>query len=314
MKVVVVGAGIAGLAVARALASRGVRPVVVARDGGATAAGAGIVTTQFWDPVLRPYARRGARILEDSVPVERCGMALVSLSERTAARLEPLGGSGRLPAALRSVLREDFLRRVARVAWSPQPFWVRNEDVRRAFSRGLRVLRRRVLGVEADCVRTDRGALRADHVVLAGGAWTRSLVPEVALEVRRTQTAKAQVGLRAMLYVLDTGLYGRPDGRGAIVGDGDVRLRRAPRASGPSTEGFARRMRRMLLEMFRSVGPVRPWRSGPLGMTPTRRPIVARIRDVWVVTGFGGDGLVLAPAFGEEVARRIHAGGDGATR
>jgi glycine/D-amino acid oxidase-like deaminating enzyme len=309
-RVVVVGAGVAGLSVARALLARGARPFVVGLDGGATAAGAGIVSDQFWDPVLRPLARRGARILESLVPVERAGMALIATSDRTAERLAPLRGlRGALPARLRAPFRPEFLRRVVRVAWSSYPFWIRNADVLRALARGLRVRRERVLAVRSDAVRTNRGWIAADAVVVAAGAWTSRLVPAVrgGLEVRRTQTCRAAARLPSMLYVLDSGLYGRPDARGAVVGDGDRRVVGTAPAPGAATEAFATRMRAALGEVLRDVGAVRPWRSGPLLTTPSRRPLAERVDGVWVLAGFGGDGLPLAPAFGEALAVRVLA-------
>jgi glycine/D-amino acid oxidase-like deaminating enzyme len=110
-----------------------------------------------------------------------------------------------------------------------------------------------------------------------------------------------------MLYVLDGGLYGRPDPRGAVVGDGDVRLAARVPPPGRATASFAGRMRRLLAGVFRDVGAVRPWRSGPLLMTPTRRPILGKTAGVWVLTGLGGDGLVLGPALGEDLAERLLA-------
>jgi glycine/D-amino acid oxidase-like deaminating enzyme len=307
VRVVVVGAGIAGISVARALVARGCRPTVVAPDHGFTPSGAGIVSEQFADPLLAARARRSAEVLRRSVTAHACPMAQIALSGRSAGSLGGIEGSRPgLPAALRRDLAPDFLGRIARAVWSPRTFWVAPREVLRAFARGSRIVRARVRAVREGLVETDRGAIPADAVVVANGVWARRLLPDLRFELRRAQTARARGAISAMFHVLDTGLYARPDGRFLLAGDGDARWSAGPgpRASAV-TRGFLVETAGALRRTLRACGPPRPGRAGLVAMTADRRPIVGRRGGVWVACAFGGDGLALAPAFGEEVAGEI---------
>jgi glycine/D-amino acid oxidase-like deaminating enzyme len=307
MRVVVVGAGIAGLSVARALLDRGCRPTVIARDGGATAAGAGILSAQFADPVLRPLALRSREIVASLVPVRRCGMAQIALSPRTATRVERIEGGRRgLPAALRACFRPEFLRRVVAARFSADELWVDPARLRAALARGLRVVRDDVLDVEEDVVAASRRWHEADHVVLALGAAGLGMLPEVGLRPRRTQLARLSTPLPAMFHVLDTGLYARPDGAGSVVGDGDEPWdgREGEPATAPTPE-FLEHVRGEAARVLRRPGTVRGLGGGVIAATRSRRPVVLRGGNVWILAGLGGDGLALAPALGERIADRI---------
>lgn len=268
MKVVIAGAGIAGLSVARALVARGIRPTVVALDHGATAAGAGIVSAQFWDPELRAWARRSQRIIRSLIPVHVCGMAQVALSAETARQVERLGGRP-LPEGWFPMLR------IEAASYSPEEFWVDNRSLLRAFGRGVRLVRARIRRVQPTCVLTDRGLIEADRVVVAMGAAT----PGVRVKRQRTRLVRVRAQIPTMLHVLDTGLYLRPEGRTVLAGDGDPR------------------------QAIEVRGRARLVSEGVVAMS--RRPIVRFRNGMWWMTGFGGDGLALAPALGEEIADQI---------
>jgi glycine/D-amino acid oxidase-like deaminating enzyme len=86
MRVVILGAGLAGRSAAHALLARGVRPTVLAPDRGESARGAGILSAQFRDADLRAAARRSAEIVARLVPVDRCGHAQMGLARSTVSR------------------------------------------------------------------------------------------------------------------------------------------------------------------------------------------------------------------------------------
>ena len=187
MKIAIVGAGIAGLSVARALLLRGAKPVVVARDHGATARGAGIVCAQMWDRALLPLARRGQEIVASLVPVHRVGMAQIALSRATAKLVAKLEGRD-VPPALERVFRPEFARRIVRASFSPAEFWIENAALIRAMTRGLTLVPR----LPRD----------ADRVVVATASVGR---PE------RAVLARASLRAPSMFHVVDTGLYMRED-------------------------------------------------------------------------------------------------------
>jgi sarcosine oxidase subunit beta len=303
---VIVGAGLAGLSVSHALVRRGVTPLVVAPDHGESACGAGILSLQFWDRALGPLARRSREIVRGLVPVHRCPMAQIALGDRTARRLDAIEGAREgLPRGLAARLAPAFRRRIARAVHSRDDLWVRPAVLLRALGRGARRVRARVRAIEAGRVRTDRGSFEAERIVLAAGPWTPRLAPGLGLERRRAQLARVEVALPAMLHVLDTGLYLRPDGAGgALAGDGDAAWRGEPDArSARATARFLARLRRELGGVLGAAPRVVGAGGGVILRTRDRRPVARRLGPaLWVVTGFGGDGLPLAPAVGERVA------------
>lgn len=307
MKVVVVGAGLGGLFAARAFADRGHRVLLVADGPGGFAVGAGIASRAFWDPALRPLATRSLRILAGLVPTDRCGMAQIALSERTAATLARLPGTGRrLSAPLRDAFAPAFRRRIAAVAHSPDDLRLDLTALRRALLRGLARRRERVVEVAPGRVRTARGEHRADLVVVATG-WRADLRAHMrlpAVSLRTAAVVRGEGSLPAMFHVLDTGLYARPDGTGFLAGDGDGpgEADRPPprRPEPPTVERIAAGLRAVL----RRVGRVRPVSAGLLARTRSRRPFVVERAGLVVLGGLGGDGLSLAPAIGERLADR----------
>ncbi len=259
MRIAIVGAGIAGLSIARALVRRGSRPTVIARDHGATARGAGIVSAQFWDRALLPLALRGQEIIEGLVPIHRVGMAQIALSRRTARLVDRLPGTA-IPPALLRCLRPEFVRRIVSVRFSKREFWIENAALLRALSRDVHF--------------AGGGRIRADRVIFALGAST----PGTRIE--RAALASCDVRVPSMFHVVDTGLYMREN----LAGDTTMANIRATLAD-------ALGARATFL------------RAHHVAMAP--RPVVRRRGDTWFVGGFSGDGLVLAPAVGEQIAEAV---------
>ncbi len=305
-RVVVAGAGIAGVSMARALARLGARVTMLAPparggasgtrglDAGATARGAGILSTQFWDEALAPYALRSLRIVEGlaragRLRLRRPGMAQIALSAREARKLEDLrrvrlslGLPVRegLPRALRDSLAPAFLRRIVSATFAAEDSWLEAGELLSALAHdaGPR------LRVETG--RLGRGR-REGLAVLALGASLR--LPGTDRSRSVAASVRTPRRMPAMVHVLDTGFYGRPDGPGrAVVGDGEPPMRGARGVAGI---------------LGRPARSIRVW-SGTCVMTADGRPLCGPTPDprTWVLGGLGGDGLALAPALAEDLA------------
>ena len=202
-----------------------------------------------------------------------------------------------------------FRRRIVHASYSREAFWVDNAKLLAALGRGSRRMRARVLSLDPASVTTERGRIAANAVVVAAGAWTRQLLPRVRLELRRAALASIDARLPAMFHVLDSGLYARPDGDGqALVGDGDAPWRARPQARAAlAPREFVRvTAQRMSQILGRSVS-TRGIRAGLVAQTRSGKPVAERVRGVWVLAGFHGDGLVLAPGLAESMAEQILA-------
>ncbi|GEM_PF-2858275 len=299
MKILIAGAGVAGLSVAHALVKAGVRPTVVARDGGATACGAGIVSAQFWDPRLAAHARRSQQIIESLLPVVRCGMAQIALSEEKSELLSRIEGvERRLPEELQRALAHDFLPRVVAATFSPGDFYVGNERLLAALAEGSQLLRQEIEEIGPGWLKTGARVLEADWLVVATGAYGPG-------GVRRclTQLAAHPARLPCMFHILDSGIYARPHERGALAGDGDADW--DGKVAPAVTPAFLEHMESQLSGILRGGGRLQAVSAGPIACTADGRPLVETAGKNVLLSGFGGDGLALAPAYGEEVARLL---------
>ena len=288
MRVVIVGAGIAGLSAARALLDRGVRPTVIAPDHGNTAFGAGILSGQFADADQRRLARRSREIARGLVATNVCGHAQIATTRRGAATLDGLEDvEEELPPALASALAPAFRRRIVRAVFAREDLWLRVGDLLRELGRGARFLRRRVRSVGDGVVGTDAGTIETDRILLALGPRSPRLVPDLALATEPARTVRARIEVPSMFHVVETGFYARPDGAGgAVAGNGSLAgiRREAARAFGRPVA-------------CRGAG------GGVIVFTHDRAPVLRRMSETtFVLTALGGDGLALGPALGERAA------------
>jgi len=287
-KVVIVGAGVAGRSAAQALLSLGVRPTMIAPEHGATGQGAGIVSAQFRDASLAALARRSRTIIAGLVPVHRCGHAQIATTIRGARRLEGLPDvTDALPRALFATFRPAFRRRIVRAVFAPDDLWCERERLLRALGAGARRVRGRVTSVRDGTVVTDRGTIEADRILVASGAGAARFVRGLGLERETALLVGVRLALPAMFHVVETGLYARPDGAlRCLAGNHAVP-----------------QIRRGLGEMFGVSPAVREAGRAVIVRTRSGTPLLRRMSEtVFVLTGFGGDGLALAPALGERAA------------
>jgi glycine/D-amino acid oxidase-like deaminating enzyme len=280
---------------------------VIAPDSGYTAIGAGMVVTHYADRSLADLASQSKEIIRRLVPVEACGTVRLALSEPQARILASMpGAEPGLPDGMASLLAPEFRRRIVHATFAADDFFVNPELLLRALGHGVERVRARIWNIEEGRVTIDGGTIEADWLVLALGPWSAWLVKGLALERRRVQLARAPLPVRSMLQVADTGFFARPNGDVAMVGDGDACWRGAPddRAARP-TNGFRVQVERQVAGLLGSEVECPPTAAGLIVRAQGGRPVLRAAGRVLLLTGFGREGLSLAPACGEQVAELI---------
>ena len=349
-KVVIIGGGVMGLALAHNLGLRGERDVVVLEQGylcsGASGRNGGGVRMQWGTATNIQLARRSielmrqfARDLGINVWLRQGGYLFLARSRQVAERLE---ASARLhnahgvrtellsPERARDVVPELDVTDVVAAAFNPDDgvifpwafLWGYAQSCARM---GIRVeTYTRVTGFEVHAgqvraVRTDRGAIACEQVVLAAGAWSPELakLAGVALpnephrhEILATEPLKPFLG--PLVSVLDSGLYFSQSMRGEIVGGMGDPLEPAGLNQG-STLRFLARFSRALTELLPRTGRVkvlRQW-AGCYDVTPDNNPVLGRtpgLDNLLQLSGFVGHGFMMAPAVAERMAQWLVKG------
>jgi sarcosine oxidase, subunit beta len=314
-KVVIVGGGIMGLALAHNLAQLGVSDVVVLEQGylcaGASGRNGGGVRAQWGTPTLIGLARRSIDLMRHfaqdmgiNVWFRQGGYLFLARSQEVARRIERsavlhhrAGVPTEIlpPEAARDIVPHLTFTGVVSCAWNPEdavvfpwPFlW---GYAQRAQQHGVRIEPfTRVVGFDRSGDRivrvvTDRGAIDCETVVLAAGAWS----PEVARladirlpnvphrhEICSTEPIKPFLG--PLVSVLDSGLYFSQSMRGEIVGGMGNPAEPGGMNLG-ATAQFLARYASALLEQLPLAGRIkvlRQW-SGPYDVTPDNSPILGR--------------------------------------
>lgn len=312
-KVVIIGGGIMGLALAWNLAEQGERDVVVLEQGylcaGASGRNGGGIRAQWGTPTLISLARRSLELMKHfardmgiNVWFREGGYLFLAKSAEVAKRLErsaALHQRHRVPTQIltadgaRDVAPQLTMKGVVAAAWNPKdavifpwPFlW---GYAQKASARGVRVHPfTTVTGFEMGQgkihkVLTSRGGIACDTVVLAAGAWSPSIarLAHVDLpnephrhEICSSEPLKPFLG--PLVSVLDSGLYVSQSMRGELVGGmGDVHEPKGMNLS--STARFLSRYSQALLEQMPQLGHVkilRQW-AGPYDVTPDNSPIL----------------------------------------
>jgi gamma-glutamylputrescine oxidase len=176
-----------------------------------------------------------------------------------------------------------------------------------------------VVGIEgmdgAPVVRTARGAVRAEAVVLAGNAYLGAVVPEIADRVMPFSTQMlatgplgergraflpSDVGVEDVRYVLD---YYRLSGDGRLLwGGGTV-------YGGTDPANIRAKLLPAMERVFptlRGVGIDFAW-SGNCAISFSRMPQLGRLgRAVYFAQGYSGHGVVGSHLFGRILAEAVH--------
>jgi tRNA 5-methylaminomethyl-2-thiouridine biosynthesis bifunctional protein len=313
--VAVIGAGIAGASLVRALRSRGLQPVLVeSRDNGAGASGnpAALVTPALdagGGPRAGFYAQAFARAadLYRQIPgaVTSEGARQLVKTDRDPVRFDAVAASDLFEAGAMVRTVEGLLIR--------DGLAIRPQAVLDAWLRGVERVRAELAVLEPRggqwALLDGRGGeiLRADSVVLAGGAGGAGLLEGLPIVPVRGQAswsegvdlqqAAAWGGYAMPLGPLGGMLFGATHDRGRT--DTDVRQ-----------EDHARNLRTLAqafpdLAETAAKGPVHG-RAALRATTADRMPAAGKWTDgLWLLGGLGSRGFTTAPILAEHVAAAL---------
>lgn len=349
-KVVIIGGGIMGLALAHNLALRGEKDVVVLDKGylcaGASGRNGGGVRMQWGTEKFIKLAQRSIDIMKQfardmgiNIWLRQGGYLFLARSKDIASRLErnakihnTYGVRTEIltPDAAKDIVPELSMKGVQLCAFNQEDgvifpwafLWGYAQSCQK---RGIAVETfTQVTGFEISQgqirqVKTDRGDIACETVVLATGAWS----PQVAAlagvklpnephrhEILSTEPLKPFLG--PLVSVLDSGLYFSQSMRGEIVGGMGDPKEPAGLNMG-STMRFVTRFARALTEQMPRVGRIkvlRQW-AGCYDVTPDNNPILGRtpgLDNLLQMSGFVGHGFMMAPAFAERMAEWMVTG------
>ena len=344
-EVLVAGGGIIGAACARALALRGLR-VLVCEPGpdaaAASAASAGILGPQIesTDESLRALGLRARDLYESlaaalaastgiDIGLWRDGIASLAFATDEADRLrdavahqrqaglrcdwlEPEEVSERFPATARCLgalyAPEDG------AVDAPALARALRADAQRAGAHTLnaRVSRLNTILGRATGVETTAGKIKAEHVVIAAGAWSpriEHLPRSLPIEPVRGQMAAAPWPAnmpRTVLYYDHAYVLARSGE--AIFGSTMEHVGFDGRVTESGIRNIVANAKRLLPGL--PDVPVRTW-AGLRPLTPDGRPIVGPdpdVRGLWYAAGHGRNGVLLAGLTGDIIADLVSTG------
>jgi sarcosine oxidase, subunit beta len=344
-EVVVIGGGIVGASIAYHLAEAGVTDVVVIERSGVASGSSGKpiggLRAQFSDPLnialgarsLETYARFQSSMGID-ISMERVGYLFLLREQADLARFEhsvavqnDLGVSSRMISAGEAQRLCPYVRgeNILGAAFSPDDGHARPPAAAQGFLhaaqvRGVRVFERTsVVGITTDGARniwevqTNRGAVRTSTVVVAAGAWSKTLGEMVGVDLPVEPLRRQLVLTRPLTpvppripFTIDfaTSLYFHNHDDGLLLGMSD-----------PAQEyGFNTQYSDEWLPAFNDAAracvpgladlPIERGWAGLYEMTPDCNALIGQSDSVGrllYATGFSGHGFLQAPAVGEMI-------------
>ena len=342
----IIGAGVAGAACARALARRGVTVTVCdpgPLPGAASPASAGMLAAQIEpDDALLTLGVR-ARDLYDPLAAElrdttgidiglwRSGILSVAFDDARADHLQAEVARQRQAGLRCDWLAGDDVRHewpgvapeCSGALFSPEDGALDPDALRRALiadARRLGVTMRTtsVTGIQhaggrATGVTTGDGPLKAAHVVLAAGAWSAGLagLPRpVPVEPVRGQLAELPWPPDAPHTIaFDGHRYAVARGDSAIVGSTMERVGFDPRVTAEGLDQLRATVTRLL--PWLADRPFARTRAGLRPASPDGRALVGpdpEVAGLWYATGHGRTGILLAAVTGEIVGDLVERG------
>jgi heterotetrameric sarcosine oxidase beta subunit len=338
--VVVVGGGIQGLSLAYELTRRGVRDVLVLErsylNAGASGRNGGGVRAQWSTPTMIRLARRSLEICDRfavelgvNVWFRRGGYLFLASTAEQVDRIERVAAVQRReglrtrivgPGEALDIVPGLDPGRFLAASYNPDdgvvfpwPFlWGYASGAERGGAQ-VRTFTG-VTGFDAErgriaAVRTDRGRVACEQVVVAAGAWSKEVaaLAGVRLPNRPTRheilvTEALKPWLDPLVTVLGTGLYLSQSQRGEIVGGIGDPAEPEGLVLGSTLRFLARfaRAATETLPRLRGVNVVRQW-AGCYDVTPDNNPVLgpAGYPNFHQLSGFVGHGFMMAPAVAE---------------
>lgn len=327
-RVVVIGAGIMGLAIAYNLARFGVDRIVVLDAGylcgGASGRNGGGVRAQWSSETNIRLMRRSIAICDDfatqmriNVWFRQAGYLFLARSEGRAKQLSDsvaLQNEHGLPTRMldagevKKLVPELDTAKIVAASYNPEdgvvfpwPFvWGYARECQRLgvdLHTHTRVVDLETQGSRITGVVTDRGVIRTPKVICAAGAWSPEITEMVGVslpshphrhEICSTEPLKPF--LRPFVGDLESGLYFSQSMRGEIVG-GHGNPRVPEGLDQNSSLRFLALYARSLTEAMPILGGVRVLRqwSGCYDITPDGNPLVGPVDEM--------DGLILTSGF-----------------
>jgi glycine/D-amino acid oxidase-like deaminating enzyme len=324
LDVVVVGAGVVGLAIARELQSRGVRVAVFERSGigsGASGVQPGGVRQQWGTPIACRLARESATFYREAderlgapVPLgfRACGYLFVAHTDETLARLaanvavqNAEGVPSRIVGPAEAAELVPGLRAEAVVggAWcADDGYFDRPQGVVEAFARGLDIRIGSVDSLEA---------ILAETVIVAAGAATADLVRPLGVELPIGREDRFLFFSDPVRERLLEPLVVSAERRFAAKQLGDGRVLASDlgaRGDESQRERWRANVRAGIDELLPALAYVSfpTLAAGEYDVTPDHQPILGRVREgLYVAAGFSGHGFMIAPAVARIIADAV---------
>jgi sarcosine oxidase, subunit beta len=331
----VIGAGITGLAVARALAERGVDVVVLERDGiaaGASGVQPGGVRQQWGTAVACRLARESVDFWRDAderlrsrveLGFRACGYLFAALSDETLQRLaENVGVQNAEGIPSRLVSSEEAaqlvpgLEPIAGGAWcADDGYFDRPQSVVEAFAEGLEVERARADALVRDgsgwrIALADGASVTAESVVVAAGVESAALVAPLGLELPLAAEDRYLFFSDRLPERLLEPLVVVPELRFAAKQLADGRVL-ASDLGARGDAGARDEWRAAIRAAVQRIVPLLSYVSYPTlvrgvyDVTPDHQPVLGPVpgcEGLFVAAGFSGHGFMIAPAVARIVA------------